>query len=417
LAEAAADRLSAVGWTSIFAGSRPIDVRNVPVPTDLDFLQPAALKVCRVRDGKLGMKVKEESLLGALALLGIAAALAYLGPEHDHPYRPAEVRSDESAPLLDASSSGRGRHARSPTGIPAKGWKDIVWRTYEQINEDRLLAVAAGAVFYGLLALFPAITALVSSYALLADAKTVNDHIAFLSEFLPQGTFSIIQDQVGRVLSKGDMKLGGTFLASLMLAIWSANGGVKAIIDALNVVYDEKEKRGFFKLNAVSLAFTVAGVAGILTAIGLVIAAPVILSMIGLQSSTDLLVRYGRWPLLAILLLMGLAVLYRYAPSRTSPKWRWISVGSVVATFTWMIGSGLLSYYLANFGHYDATYGSLGAAIALMIWMWMSTIVVLFGAELNSEIEHQTAADSTTGVEKPLGSRGAKMADTLGASL
>ena len=267
-----------------------------------------------------------------------------------------------------------------------------------------------------MLALFPAITALVSSYALLADPKTVSDHIAFLSEFLPQGTFSIIQDQVGRVLSKGDMKLGGTFLASLLLAIWSANGGMKAIIDALNVVYDEKEKRGFFKLNAVSLAFTVAGVAGILTAIGLVVAAPVILSMIGLQSSTDLLIRYGRWPLLALLLLLGLAVLYRYAPSRRSPKWRWISVGSVVATITWMIGSGLLSYYLANFGNYDATYGSLGAAIALMIWMWMSTIVVLFGAELNSEIEHQTAADSTDGAEKPLGSRGAEMADTLGVS-
>jgi membrane protein len=227
--------------------------------------------------------------------------------------------------------------------------------------------VAAGVVFYGLLALFPAITALVSSYALLADAKTVNDHIAFLSDFLPQGSCSIIQDQVGRVLSKGDMKLGGTFLASLLLAIWSANGGVKAIIDALNVVYDAKEKRGFFKFNAVSLAFTVAGVVGILTAIGLVVAAPVILSMIGLQSSTDLLIRFGRWPLLAVLLLIGLAVLYRYAPSRRSPKWRWISVGSIVATFTWMIGSGLLSYYLANFGHYDATYGSLGAAIALMI--------------------------------------------------
>ena len=161
-------------------------------------------------------------------------------------------------------------------------------------------------------------------------------------------------------------------------------------------------------MNAVSLAFTVAGVAGILTAIGLVVAAPLILSMIGLQSSTDLLIRYGRWPLLALLLLLGLAVLYRYAPSRRSPKWRWISVGSVVATFTWMIGSGLLSYYLANFGNYDATFGSLGAAIALMIWMWMSTIVVLFGAELNSEIEHlrwpptaRTASKSRWEAEAP----------------
>ena len=211
--------------------------------------------------------------------------------------------------------------------------------------------MAAGVVFYGLLALFPAITALVSSYALFADAKTVNDHLAFLSGFLPQGTFSIVQDQVGRVLAKGDMKLGGAFLGSVLLAIWSANGGVKAIIDALNVVYDEKEKRGFFKLNAVSLAFTVGGVIGILAAIGLVIVIPIVLSMIGLGSATAMLIRFGRWPVLGVILLVALAILYRFAPSRRSPKWRWISVGSIVATLTWMVGSGLLSFYLTNFGH------------------------------------------------------------------
>lgn len=363
------------------------------------------------------MKPKRESLLGTLALLGLAVAAAYLGPDHDH-FHPSRSRSisDEAAEPDDALESGRGRHAVSPRGIPAKGWKDIMWRTYQQLNEDRLLAVAAGVVFYGLLALFPAVTALVSSYALFADTKTVNDHLAFISGFLPEGTFSIIQDQVGRVLSKGDMKLGGAFLASLLLAIWSANGGVKAIIDALNVVYDEKEKRGFFKLNAVSLAFTIGGVVGVLFAIGLVVVTPVVLSMVGLGSATDMLIRFGRWPVLGLILLLALAILYRYAPSRRSPKWRWISVGSVAATLTWIIGSGLLSFYLANFGHYDATYGSLGAAIALMIWMWMSTIVILFGAELNSEIEHQTIEDSTTGAAKPLGRRGAKIADTVGVS-
>jgi membrane protein len=363
------------------------------------------------------MKPERPSPVATLALLGLAVAVAYLGPDHDPPH-PSRSRptSDQAASPDDAFAPGRGRHAGSPGGIPAKGWKDIIWRTYEQINEDRLLAVAAGVVFYGLLALFPAITALVSSYALFADAKTVNDHLAFLSGFLPQGTFSIVQDQVGRVLAKGDMKLGGALLGSLLLAIWSANGGVKAIIDALNVVYDEKEKRGFFKLNAVSLAFTIGGVIGILVAIGLVVVTPIVLSMIGLGSATDMLIRFGRWPVLGIILLLALAILYRYAPSRRSPKWRWISVGSIVATLTWMVGSGLLSFYLTNFGHYDATYGSLGAAIALMIWMWMSTIVVLFGAELNSEIEHQTIVDSTTGSAKPLGGRGAVMADTVGAS-
>jgi membrane protein len=363
------------------------------------------------------MKAERESLLGTMVVLGLALAVAYLGADEDRPHPSGpHANSDDAASVDDAFASGRGRDAVSPRGIPVRGWKDIFWRTYEQVNEDRLLAVAAGVVFYGLLALFPTVTALVSSYALFADARTVDDHMAFISNFLPEGTFSIVQDQVGRVLSKGDMKLGGAFLGSLLLAIWSANGGMKAIIDALNVVYDEKEKRGFFKLNAVSLAFTAGGVIGILLAIGLVVVTPVALSTIGLGSAADALIRFGRWPVLGVILLLALAVLYRYAPSRRSPKWRWISVGSIVATTAWMIGSSLLSFYLANFGHYDATYGSLGAAIALMTWMWMSMIVILFGAELNSEIEHQTIVDSTVGTSKPLGRRGATMADTVGVS-
>jgi membrane protein len=181
-------------------------------------------------------------------------------------------------------SDGRGRRALAPWQIPWRGWKDILIRTYQQINEDRLLAVAAGVVFYGLLALFPAITALVSSYALFAKAATINDHLFMLSDILPSGAFDIVKDQVGRVLAKGDVKLGMAFGVSFLLAVWSANGGMKAIIDALNVVYDEKEKRGFFKLNAVSLAVTLGGLVAILIAIGCVVALPIVLSTIGLGS-------------------------------------------------------------------------------------------------------------------------------------
>jgi membrane protein len=312
-------------------------------------------------------------------------------------------------------AADRGRKAHSPAEIPVQGWKDILWRTYQQFNEDRLLAIAAGVVFYALLALFPAITALVSSYALVADAETVNDHLGMLSGILPAGTFSVVQDQVGRVLAKGEVKLGTAFLFSFALALWSANGGVKAVIDALNVVYNEKEQRGFFKLNAVSLAFTLGGLVAILVAISLVVAAPMVLATVGLGSITEILLRYARWPVLALFILLGLAVLYRYGPSRKNPQWKWISVGSALATVTWLIGSGLLSYYLSNYGNYDATYGSLGAAIGLMIWMWMSAIVILVGAELNSEIEHQTTKDTTEGDDKPIGVRGAKMADPSGS--
>ncbi|NOJ45306.1 YihY/virulence factor BrkB family protein [Bradyrhizobium archetypum] len=330
---------------------------------------------------------------------------------HETKPEPAKGEADASAP---AGDQARGRRAVSPWQIPWKGWKDILIRTYRQVGEDRLLAVAAGVVFYGLLALFPAITALVSSYALFAKASTISDHMTMLAGILPEGALGIVKDQVDRVLAKGDVKLGLAFALSFLLAVWSANGGIKAIIDALNVVYDEDEKRGFFKLNAVSLALTFGGLLGVLLAIGSVIALPIVLSTIGLGAVTDALFRFGRWPVLVLTMLVGLAVLYRFGPSRRSAQWRWLSVGSVFATLTWLAGSALLSFYLANYANYDATYGSLGAAIGLMMWMWMSTIVVLLGAELNAEIEHQTAADSTEGGNKPLGRRGAKMADTIG---
>ncbi len=316
-----------------------------------------------------------------LALLALAAAIAYLGPNE-------QKDTDDSRMEL-----GHGRTVSSPAETPAPRWKDILRRTYEQINDDRLLAVAAGVVFYGLLALFPAITALVSSYALFADPATINDHLAALSGLLPTGAYSIVEEQVQRVLAKGNVKLGFAFAASIGLAAWSANGGVKAIIDALNVVYDEKERRGFIKLNAVSLAFTVGGILAVLCAIGLVVALPFALSAVGLGEMSETILNYGRWPVLAFMILLGLATLYRFGPNRRSPKWKWISVGSVSATLAWLAGSVTLSYYLAHYAGYDATYGSLGAAIGLMMWMWMSTIVILFGAELNSEIEHQILTD------------------------
>ncbi|WP_245258315.1 YihY/virulence factor BrkB family protein [Rhodopseudomonas palustris] len=261
--------------------------------------------------------------------------------------------------------------------------------TYARINDDRLMLVAAGVVFYGLLALFPGISALVSSYALFTDGGTINGHLQQLAAIVPEGTYSVIEDQVGRVLANGETRLGLAFLSSLALALWSVNGGVKAVIDASNVVYDKQESRGFIKLNALSLGFTIGALAAVLSAIGLVIATPIALSMIGMEGQGAVLIGYGRWPLLALLTFAGLAVLYRHAPDRDTPHWRWVLPGCVFATLAWIVGSALLSYYLGNFANYDATYGSLGAAIGLMIWMWMTAIVVLVGGELNAEIEMQ----------------------------
>jgi membrane protein len=202
----------------------------------------------------------------------------------------------------------------------------------------------------------------------------------------------------------------------LALTLWSANAGMKAVIDALNIVYAEEEKRGFIRLNLISLAFTAGAVAAVLVAVGAVVVVPLVLQRIGFGASTESIVRIVRWPALLFGMLASLAILYRYGPSRREARWQWLSVGAVIATLVWFGASAALSYYLANFANYDATYGSLGTAIGTMIWMWMSAIVVLFGAALNSEIEHQTAMDSTVGPDKPLGTRGATMADTVGAA-
>jgi membrane protein len=326
-------------------------------------------------------------LAGATALATVAI--------YRHVSRPAAPSppQHDAEPVL-VQEEDRGRPARAPSQLPRAGWKDILLRTYHQIDEDRLLATAAGVVFYGLLAIFPAITALVSSYGLFADPSTISSNLQSLALMLPEGSFAIVQDQIARVLAKGSSTLGVTFVAGLLIAIWSANAGMKAIFDALNVVYDEKEKRGFIKLNLVSLTFTIAALISIMVMVAAVVMVPLLLQQAGLGTRAEFIIQFGRWPVLVLLLLTALAVLYRYGQSRAAPRWQWLSVGAVAAAVLWLTGSALLSWYLANFGDYNATYGSLGAAIGLMTWMWMSAIIVLCGAELNSEIEHQAAIEA-----------------------
>ncbi|HKS20901.1 MAG TPA: YihY/virulence factor BrkB family protein [Bradyrhizobium sp.] len=330
------------------------------------------------------------------------------------PHENSPAVTQPGGPTRELAQHGRGRYSSNPLEIPWAGWKDILWRTYERSNDDRLLATAAGVVFFGLLAVFPAITALVSSYGLFADASTIGANLQTLSLMLPEGSFQIVQDQVARVLAKGSASLGATFLFGLVLAVWSANAGVKAIIDALNVVNEEREKRSFLRLNLLSLAFTTGGLVALLLMVGAVVAFPLGLDHLGITPKSALMISLVRWPLLLVVLVAALGILYRFGPSRRPARWQWLGVGTIAAGLLWIAGSAALSWYLSNFGNYDATYGSLGAAIGLMMWMWMSAVIVLFGAELNSEIEHQTARDSTVGPPKPMGTRGAVMADTLG---
>jgi len=303
--------------------------------------------------------------------------------------------------LREASPQGDKRSVGSPFEIPRARWKDILWRTYQRSNDDRLLATAAGVVFFGLLAVFPAITALVSFYGLYADPSAIGANLQTLSLMLPEGSFQIVQDQIARVLDKGGVALGGTFLFGLALAIWSANAGVKAVIDALNVAYEVREERGFIRLNLLSLAFTIGGIVALLVMVSAVVAFPLALDHLGLPPGSRAIVSLARWPLLLLVLLTALGILYRFGPSRRPPQWKWLVIGTLVAALLWIAGSAALSWYLSNFGNYNATYGSLGAAIGLMMWMWMSAIVVLFGAELNSEIERQAAINAPVGTPRP----------------
>ncbi|MCJ2102790.1 YihY/virulence factor BrkB family protein [Methylobacterium sp. E-046] len=323
--------------------------------------------------------------------------------------------SGSEAHQVARTQGDRGRQAKRPTEIPAKGWKDIALRTYRDVGENRIMLVSAGVTFFALLAIFPAIAALVSVYGLVADASTINDQLASLQGILPQGALEIVGDQVKNLDEKGNATLGLSLIVSIALSVWSANGGMKHIFDALNLVYNEREKRNFVVLNLVSLAFTAGALLFLILALGAVVVLPVVFEFVGIGKDAWWLAML-RWPVLLLAVLGGLTVLYRYGPSRDAPRWHWVTGGSAVAAVLWLGGSLLFSWYVANFGSYNKTYGSLGAAIGFMTWIWISTTIVLLGAEVNAETEHQTAEDTTVGEPQPLGTRGAKMADSVGAA-
>ncbi len=307
----------------------------------------------------------------------------------------------------------RGRTADTPSEIPARGWWDILRRTLQQASEDRLLTEAAGITFYALLALFPALSALVSLYGLFADPGDIARHLAALSGVVPSGGMQIIEEQVQRVAAQGRGTLGAGLVIGLAVSLWSANAATKAAFDTLNLIYEEKEKRSFVRLTAVTLAFTLGAILFALLAIGAVIAVPVILNVVGLGPTADLLLRLLRWPLLLVAVAFLLACLFRYGPSRDDAKWRWVSWGGAFASVAWLLGSAGFSFYVSHFGSYNETYGSLGAAIGFMTWIWISAAIVLAGAELDAEMERQTERDTTEGPEQPMGRRGATMADTV----
>ncbi len=296
-----------------------------------------------------------------------ASAAKERRPVRGDPSRGGEAIGTGKSPVIAP------RPAEVESGWPF--WKAMGFRLYERTVDDRLLALSAGVVFYSLLAFFPAITALVSSYALFADPGTIGEHLNKLASVMPAGAWTIVQEQVTRIVGNTKAGLSFAFVFGLGFAIWSANAGIKAMIDALNIAYDVTDRRNFFVLNAVSLSFTVGAIVALLMAIGAIVVLPVLVSYVPFDG-TAIVIKWLRWPALAALVMLGLAILYRFGPNHVHPRFRWISPGAVFAAITWLATSALLSWYLANFADYNATYGSLGAAIGLM----MSEIVLSFGS-------------------------------------
>jgi membrane protein len=354
--------------------------------------------------------------LAAVLVLSVAFFWNRLAPPENEFPSEHEANWDLSPVGLAPEDQYRGRQATSPSKIPAKGWKDILLRVYANIGEHRILSLAAGMTYYSILAIFPALAALVAIYGLFSDPGSIAKHLDQATGFMPGGAIDVARDQLTRVASKGGQTLGLTFAVGLAVSLWSANAAMKSLFDTLNIVYGEREKRGFVKLNAVSLAFTLAAIGFALLALGAVVAVPVVLQYLSLSDAADLFVRNGRWPAMFVALALAFACIYRFGPSREAPRWRWITWGSAAATIFWLIASALFSWYATNFGKFNETYGSLGAAIGFMTWLWISAIMILLGAELDAEMEHQTARNTTTGAPKPLGARGERMADTVGAA-
>ncbi|WP_428485629.1 YihY/virulence factor BrkB family protein [Rhodopila sp.] len=312
------------------------------------------------------------------------------------------------------TASNRGRSAEHPGQIPAPGWKDVLLRSWKEISDNNIFLVSGGVTYAILLALFPGLAAMVSIYGLALDPTQVERQVASLSGLLPEQTQQMIADQLHRLVAASSGTLGISAAISLLVALWSASRGMSGLITALNIAYDQKETRSFFRFNLLAVGLTLMMLVGGLVVIALVAVLPVVIQFVGLGSVAKWLLLVLEWPLLFAVVITGLALLYRFAPNRDMAKWRWVSPGAIAATVLWIIGSLLFTLYVSHFASYDKTYGSLGGVVVMLTWLYLSAFVALFGAVVNAQSERQTQADSTAGQPKPMGSRQARAADTLG---
>ncbi|MGP1397955.1 MAG: YihY/virulence factor BrkB family protein [Inquilinaceae bacterium] len=300
--------------------------------------------------------------------------------------------------------------------MPPRGWWEIVLRVKAAMGDHNISVLSAGCAFYALLAIFPALSAMVAIYGLIADPVDVRDQLGLVRGVLPSEAYEILDGQMRELTAKPPGELGLGLILGLAITVWSATKGVKSLMGALNIIYGEREDRGLIKVNAVAVGLTAGAVFGVTATLFLLVALPGVFALVRLGGQAEDLLSLLRWPLLAVGVIIGLGVIYRYGPSRRPAKWRWLSVGAVAATVLWIVASGLLSFYVESFGSYNETYGSIGAVVVLLMWFYVTAYTILLGGELNAALEHQTARDSTVGAPRPMGERGAFVADTLPSS-
>jgi membrane protein len=320
-------------------------------------------------------------------------------------------------PRRELHEADRGREAEHPGHIPPRGWQDVLWRSWHDLNDRNIFLAAGGVTYAVLVALFPGLAALVSVYGLALNPSQIEPQIAALSGVLPPEGQRLVGEEIHQLVTASNGKLGLAAVVGLLLALWSASRGMSGMLTALDIAYGETERRSFLRFNGLAILLTLVLIVGGITTVTLVAVVPAAVQFIGLSAFYKWIVLLLEWPLLGVLVILGLAVLYRWGPDRAAAQWRWVSPGALVATLLWMLGSIGFSVYVSWFNSYDKTYGSLGGVVVLLTWLYLSSFATLLGGVINAQSERQTRRDSTVGPPKPMGERQAWAADTLGLSI
>lgn len=301
--------------------------------------------------------------------------------------------------------------ARKPKELKPKDWWKIFKRIIKQIKTDHIIIVAPGVAFFLFLAVFPAILALVSLYGLVFNPEQVQEQLSQLTVILPADAGELITGTLSRISEQPDPQLEWELIITLFISLWTANLGTKALFRGINIVYEEKSNRNFFQLNGISLLFTISGIVVGIISLALIVGFPVLIKHLDVPPFISNLIAFGRWIFLGIIIIIFLAIIYKFAPERRNAQFRWVTWGSVIATLLWLGASWGFSYYVENFGNFDKKYGAVASVVILMLWFLITSFLILFGAEINSEMEYQTKKDTTIGKNRPLGERDAFHAD------